>query len=345
MLFDHLDEINDSRHYLVKTSIHYDNYLNSLNKTLNCLKNKISKKKINSLIRDKLQLRAGNFNESQYIQAACELTVMSEFIDLPNSKFVYEEKITPPKDVDFSVIIRGKKYNIEVKCASYKEEIKSPNEVTLFFSNRMPSITLREEALRDTRQRLMREGITVNEGKNLDNVMKDFLESTQEKVKNRKIEDINILVVCCNGEIDMQLWRGYLFGEGGYFTKDSPIRHERFDHVDFVLLTNIYNRHFKYFNDQRISNHWSLSSSFNLLYPNKYSRKSKAMTPTNGRNTLNELNGIFPNHNIKFEDYLKNQEDVPTGENKAMKHILGVAWYADKFKAHSVFYFQHASST
>ena len=69
------------------------------------------------------------------------------------------------------------------------------------------------------------------------------------------------------------------------------------------------------------------------------------MTPTNGRNTLNELNGIFPNHNIKFEDYLKNQEDVPTGENKAMKHILGVAWYADKFKAHSVFYFQHASST
>lgn len=207
----------------------------------------------------------------------------------------------------------------------------------------MPNVELREAALGEARQRLAREGISVIEGKNLDNVMKDFLESTQEKVKNRKIEDTNILIVCCNGEIDMQLWRGYLFGEGGFFTEDSPVEHERFDDVDFVLLTNIYNRHFRYFNDLRVSNHWSLSSSFNLLYPNKYSRKNKATPATKSQSELKELNDIFFNHNIKFEQYLK-QEDVPPGENVKLKYILGVAWYADKFKSDSVFYFNKTLS-
>ncbi|MBL3829893.1 hypothetical protein EGU77_06235 [Pseudomonas syringae pv. theae] len=270
---------------------------------------------------------------------------MGEFIALPEARFVYEDKITPPKDVDLSITINEKKYNIEVKCASYKEEVKSPDEVVLYFSNRMPNVALREEALRDTRQRLMREGINVTEGKNLDNVMKDFLESTQAKVKNRKIEDTNILAVCCNDEIDMQLWRGYLFGEGGFFTKNSPVKHERFDDVDFVLLTNIYNRHFRYFNDQRVSNHWSLSSSFNLLYPNKYSRKNKETSATNSQNELKELNEIFFNHNMKFEEYMKKSEDVPAGENSKLKSILGVAWYADKFKSDSVFYFKKTLPT
>jgi hypothetical protein len=339
MLLDHLSEITDNQHYLVKTSIHYDEYLHSLNKILNALQAKIGEKKINRLIRDKLQVRAGAFNESQYIQAACELTAMSEFIDYPDAAFVYEDKITPPKDVDFSVTVKGKKYNLEVKCASYKDETRLPDEVTLTFSNRMP---IREQALGEVGERLMSKGKIVKEGKNLDNVMKDFLESTQEKVKQCRTDDTNILIVCCHDEIDMQLWRGYLFGEGGFFTESSPIGHERFDHVDFVLFTNTYNRHFQYFNDPRVSNHWSLSSSFNLLYPNRFSKKSKSISVESGREKLSELNKIFPNHNIKFEDYLKNQEDVPSGEKKATKSILGVAWYADKFKANSVFYFRQS---
>lgn len=342
MLLNHLSEITDSQHYLVKTSIHYDEYLHSLNKILNALQAKIGEKKTNRLIREKLQVRAGVFNESQYIQAACELTAMSEFIDYPDTAFVYEDKVTPPKDVDFSVTVKGKKYNLEVKCASYKDEIRPADEVTLTFSNRMPDSAIREQALRETRERLMPQGITVKEGKNLDNVMKDFLESTQEKVKHRRTEDTNILIVCCHGEIDLQLWRGYLFGEGGFFTEDSPIGHERFDQVDFVLLTNIYNRHFQYFNDPRVSNHWSLSASFNLLYPNRYSKKSMSTTPEGGKRILAELNTVFPNHNIKFEDYLKNKKDVPSGEKEAMKNILGVAWYADKFKTNSVFYFRQS---
>ncbi|WP_103309053.1 MULTISPECIES: hypothetical protein [unclassified Pseudomonas] len=342
MLLDHLSEITDNQHYLVKTSIHYDEYLHALNKILNSLQAKIGEKPVKRLIRDKLQVRAGAFNESQYIQAACELTAMSEFIDYPNAAFVYEDKVTSPKDVDFSVTVKGEKYNLEVKCASYKDEVCSPDEVTLTFSNRMPHNALREQALKDARECLTPQGKTVKEGKNLDNVMKDFLESTQAKVKQCRVEDTNILIVCCHKEIDMQLWRGYLFGEGGFFTEDSPIGHERFDLVDFVLLTNIYNRHFNYFNDLRVSNHWRLSSSFNLLYPNRFSKKSKSITVENGRKKLNELNEIFPNHNVKFEEFLKNRDDVPSGEKEAIKHILGVAWYADKFKNNGIFYFQQS---
>lgn len=45
MLLNHLSEITDSQHYLVKTSIHYDEYLHSLNKILNALQAKIGEKK------------------------------------------------------------------------------------------------------------------------------------------------------------------------------------------------------------------------------------------------------------------------------------------------------------
>ncbi|WP_460149603.1 hypothetical protein [Pseudomonas sp. S1_F08] len=65
-------------------------------------------------------------------------------------------------------------------------------------------------------------------------------------------------------------------------------------------------------------------------------------TPEGGKRILAELNTVFPNHNIKFEDYLKNKKDVPSGEKEAMKNILGVAWYADKFKTNSVFYFRQS---
>lgn len=88
MLLKKINAINDNAHYFTKPSIHYDSYMHSLNKILNSLQEKIGERKINRLIRDKLQVRAGAFDENQYIQAACELTVIGEFISLPEARFI-----------------------------------------------------------------------------------------------------------------------------------------------------------------------------------------------------------------------------------------------------------------
>ena len=345
MIFDFVKGINDKQHYLARSSVQYSNYISSLNKILCALKNRISDNKLKLLVKKKLQLGGDkDFNEIQYIQTACELTVMGDFIDYPKAQFVYEDQVTHPKDVDFSMIIGNYKYNVEVKCASYVKENKNADEVALIFTSRAPTSEMREKLVADIRYKLLPAGRSVKEGKNLDNVMKDFLTSAQEKMKNSDSNDINILVVCCNDEIDMQIWRGYLFGVRGYFTDSSQIPHELFDHVNFVLFTNIYNRHFQYFHDFRLSNHWSLSSSFNLLYPNKYSKLSDSLTLEQGKAMLNEVSEIFPNHSINFEKYLLDKNDIPVGESIAMKDILGIAWYADKFKASGRFYFRNPDS-
>ena len=112
MLLGKITAIRSDQHYLARPSIHYDSYISSLNSIVNALSCKATKAKINDLIEKKLQISSIIFNEPQYIQTACELTVMSGFLE--NSNFVYEDKVTPPKDVDFSIAVDGKKYNIEV---------------------------------------------------------------------------------------------------------------------------------------------------------------------------------------------------------------------------------------
>lgn len=52
------------------------------------------------------------------------------------------------------------------------------------------------------------------------------------------------------------------------------------------------------------------------------------------------MNSIFPNHNIEFEKYLNDVADVPDGEKQEIKKlVLGVAWYADKYRKNGIYYF------
>ena len=67
----------------------------------------------------------------------------------------------------------------------------------------------------------------------LDHNLKDFLLSTQHKVINASDNDINILIVACDSAVDMQVWRGYLFGASGLFTDGGFIPHSEFDRVDY----------------------------------------------------------------------------------------------------------------
>lgn len=335
---DLVKDIQSENHYLRRPSISYDSYLSDLCQILDKLEKIIDSTKYRELIEKKLQISLSKFDESQFIQAACELTVMSHFLDKGEVGFEYEKEVTKPKNVDFCVTSNGKNYNIEVKCPAFREYKKEANEIEFNFTSRTPSIKDKDEIVRTITSRLEGQGKILRESKNLDNTMKDFLILTQEKVRDSSINDVNVLVIGCHKEVNMHTWREYLFGYSGFFTEHSYIPHNEFNRVDYVLLTNIYNRHHRYFNSSKIKNHWELSSSFNLLYRNKFSLRNKIIVD---QADLTNINSIFPNHNIGFERYLSDKTDLPEGENQVMKELaLGIAWYSDKFKKDGIYYFQ-----
>ncbi len=336
-IFDLIQSIKSEDHYLRRPSIVYDFYIDELSGILGKLEKILNSKQYMDLVDKKLQIKLHKFNELQFIQSACELTVMSHFLGVCGVSFEYEKVIGKPKNVDFSILRNGRNYNIEVKCPSFNRHEKIDGEIELHCIDRAPSMQFKNEILELVSRKLEICDKKTIEIKNLDNTLKDFLISTQEKVKKSSLEDVNILVVGCDDEANMHMWRGYLLGSNGFFTENSFINHDQFDRVDYVLLTNIYNRHYRYFEGERIINHWSLSASFNLLYPNKFSRRNVAI---DGEIDLNHMNSIFPNHNIEFEKYLNDVVDVPDGEKQEIKKlVLGVAWYADKYRKNGIYYF------
>ena len=328
-------QINCADHYLRKVSGSYDQYISELSIVIKKLSKEITKRKFDDLLNNKLQLSMTRFNESQYIQTACELTAMHEFISADGMGFFYEKKVTNPKDVDFSLVKEGVVLNVEVKCPSIiNEEIKD-NEVTTSLMTRVPN---NELILSELSRRLKPSKKLIKNKKMKDNNLKDFLVSAQEKVIGAPEKDINVLIVCCDSALDMQAWREYLFGSSGLFTDNSFVPHEKFSRVDYVLLTNIYNRHYEYYNTPVLCDHWKLSSSFCLLYPNKFSSRNKKIMDC--KSDFEFISSIFNNESEDFEEYLQDPSDIPDGESMDMKKILGIAWYSDKYRDKGIYQFK-----
>lgn len=333
-----IKNINSENHYFTIPSVVYDTYLQDLNKLLERLEKIVGQKKLEDILNKKLQTGLAKFNENQFLQSACELTAMSTFLGRDNIDFCYERKIHTPKDVDFSILIENKRFNIEVKCPSFKNESRGADDIQVNFMNRAPSVEDKKKILESISASLNNHSKNTIETKNLDNTLKDFLISTQEKVIQSSIEENNILLIACDDELSVHTWRGYLFGYGGFFTERSHVPHEEFDRVDYVLLTNIYNRHHRYFSDVKIKNHWDLKSSFNLLYPNRFSKRNISH---DNYSEFKLISSIIDNKSTEFEKYFRDKNDLPEGESyEAKELVLGVAFYADKFKKNGIFYFK-----
>jgi len=95
--------IRSAEHYLRRNSANLDRYFQGLLSVLTALGSHVENKDIAHLIDKKLQVGIPSFDEDQYIQAASELTVMSHFLQCDDVEFIYENKISPPKDVDFTI--------------------------------------------------------------------------------------------------------------------------------------------------------------------------------------------------------------------------------------------------
>lgn len=329
---ERVSNIKSDHHYLKKVTPVYDDYLRGLYQALGKLCQSIGLNKTIKFLNQKLQFCTSEFNEAQYIQSACELTVMNHFSGDVSFSFEYEKKVCPPKDVDFAITQNAVIYNIEIKCASYQNKaIRDTNQIQFEFQNRMPNIKDKLALWNAIEELLASHGIdNIIENKNMDNNLKDFLENMQSKVLCAPENEVNVLVVCCDDETDIHTWRGYLCGHKGFFTGESNVLSpDKFNRVDYILLTNLFNRHNKFHADNTLSNHWCLSNSFCLLYPNHYSSRNKYLE--NCSSDIEKISTIFPNLTKEFEEYLKDNDDLPGDVPPIFKQQLrGVAWFTDK---------------
>ncbi|ELA8177640.1 hypothetical protein RGL50_005213 [Vibrio alginolyticus] len=335
-------EISSSEHYLTKTCASYDSYVDELDDVINRLTPILSIGEVRKLIDKKLQLKTQRFNEPQYIQTACELAAMNDFLIREDIKLTYEKKVTPPKDVDFSLNHMGVTFNIEVKCPSFENKLDSEDGSVIISSlDRAPTKVESDEIVGDIQSRLKCSGVDSKIQKSMENNLRTFLASAQEKLIGADSKDINILIVCCDSALDMQAWRRYLFGFSGLFTENSFAHHSEFDRVDYVLLTNLYNRHHKFYEQTTIRDHWKLSSAFNLLYPNKFSNRNKLVV--NGKDDFKRVSRVFTNYSEEFEEYLRDKLDTPNeNESYEAKEFLGVTWFSDKYRDKGIYHFRES---
>lgn len=335
----YVGEILAPNHYLRNESLP-NRYLEDLYEVLSLASKQLPRSKFEKLMQKKLQMTTSEFDEAQYVQNACELSAIADYLNSTKYLVEYERKITGKKDVDFSLVVENRVFNVEVKCSSYNGRTATPTDgqIQVQFLDRAPTNEMRKEILDDISQQLSRQDFSINEEKNLDNVLSDFLTSTQGKVKDAPLTDSNILLICCDDELDVQQWRHHLFGPIGFFTDKSRSNPDDYNRVDFVLLTNLYNRHSRAYEGKVAGNSWSLADAFCLLYPNKFSLRNSKIDDC--IEEFSKVSEFFPNHSTNFESYFANSE-VPEGESLSIKRMcLAVAFFSDNLKKNGRTYFK-----
>jgi hypothetical protein len=281
-----IKSIQNKNHYLCKANSLHSRYLEECIDVLDILNRSLKPKKMRTLLVSKLQFHMEKFNEPQYIQEACELSVSSYFAKKFPETFVYEDNVNPANnsDVDCSFKDSEFKFCIEVKCAEFANspkntqignrfKIGSAGRLQNFFSDVGKLTSLMNTGLQESDEQL----VNFEVEKNKDNNLKDFLVSANNKFDpNSSKQIINVLVVSCGNQSDMQKWFNYLFSHEGLFTETPYYKnYDEYSNVDIVVLTNLYHKHHNFFEKRHLRNHWSLEDSFNLMYYNPLAKQSK----------------------------------------------------------------------
>lgn len=292
-------------------------YFNEFIKAISNLKEKLSEKEFQIFWNDKIQLNKNTFNEKNYIQGACEIAVANYFLN--KTEFKVEVKVNPKnkKDVDCQFKSGKYIYNIEVKCASFDaKEIVQKSDSFKYqtlgrLNNKEELISIISNAIDSGLTNQGKELKVHSELKNMDNNLKDFLESAHQKFNPECIEnEVNILLICCDDKADMQSWVGYLTASQGLFTRESYVDKSTYNNVDIVLLTNLYYKH-KDFNHKNTSGSWNLNETLNLFIVNPFRAKDKK------EGILNFQNEII-NYNKEISEF-EVPGEAPTGVKESVR--------------------------
>ncbi|WP_217520084.1 hypothetical protein [Vibrio metschnikovii] len=254
-------------------------------------------------IKSDLQLIGDSFVEAKYLQAACESSVAASIAVAYGDTFEYEPKLNPPSDVDCSFSAFGYKFNIEVKCPDYTKyhDHQAKDCYSIGAMGRLDNYFDAYESIKT----LLGNEKPVEKQVHMDNKLKDYLLSCQKKFSDETSEqELNILLVCCDSAMDMQKWVHYLYGAKGLLTEDSFVEPNLYSNVDVVILTNLYHRHYSYWQKDKLSEHWSLGKSFNLIFKNRSIKRGKDRA-------IWCLVDIFPNYSKEISEYtLKESEEI-----------------------------------
>ncbi len=320
-----IDGIKDYLHNIYKakeaTLAYYDNF----KEFILPLEKNISSKQFEDLLQKKIQFKSPSFNEKQFIQAACETTVNSYFAKHFTNSFAYEKKVNPSskKNIECQFQIGSFTYNIEVKCSDFELKEKIDNQDAFKFGTYG-----RIDEYKDTMKEignLMVEGQKIKkenpkpliELRKMDNNLKDFLISANQKFNPTPNEnEVNILVVCCGDANDMQNWHNYMFAQRGLFTKNSFCHQNKYLLVDLVVLSNIYHRH-KFFDKVDLSDNWNLASAFNLVFSNRYRKLNK-------EKSIKFFLNIFPHYTDELEKYEIPEDNGSEFMRQVLKSIVGI---------------------
>jgi len=338
-LNDKIDSIsNISEHYLIKAKNTNHKYFADFLGVAKVLNQLLTKSEFDVWCTEKMQLKQQAFIEKTFIQYAVETSIVKFFGENFPTGFKVELKINPSnkKDVDCQFSNNGYTYNVEVKCADYstKEAVENSDAIKYSTAGRLPdrgaeTIKILSSAID--------EGMT-NKGesikphsisKNMDNNLKDFLELAHEKfIKTNTEDDVNVLIVGCDDDNDIQCWINYLFAEEGLFTNRTFADKDKYRNVDIVVLTNLYYKHNKYYNKE-IESSWDFGNGFNLVIcnPFRHSRKEKAIA---------NFADLLPNCTKEFDNYV-----VPGSAPNYVKEVVKVRWFVKDYleKEQGIYFF------
>lgn len=306
-------------------------YRNGMMSAINDLSNYLNKQQIEDLLKNKLQLFSNSFNEPQYLQAVCELVICSHLARKYKDAFRYELEVNPPKNVDCSFTENDIQFNIEIKCADFSKSnlISKEDGFKIAFLGRNPDSDKIIHDLAGLFQELPGRKPLLKQ-QHMDNKLKDYLQSAHGKFSQQQRTDhLNILAICCDTPMDIQKWFGYMYEHQGLFTEESFSEKGSYNLVDVVFITNLYHRHHAYLNKDKITDHWLLDKSFNLIFSNPYRCQDK-------KSAILRFTEIIPNYSYELDAYR-----VPGNAEDYVKNSIRIPYFVtDKLEANDIFHFQ-----
>jgi len=296
-----IQSTKDQDNYLVKSFNNKHEYFIDFLDVYNVY-SKYFSKILNDWLGNKMLLNKNKFDEKQFIQFACEASIVKYFSEKFAQTLEIEKKVNPTNGMDVDLSFSSAEFiiNIDVKCSAYdeKEKIDKQNKLKIQTVGRLPDLdnTVKEltDLLAPVFEKLNLDGAVL--AKNMDNNLKSHLKSAHDKFNpNAPINELNVLAVCCNDAEDLQLWYYYMFKDQGLFTSESYWNQSEYENVDLVLINNLYFKHHKVF-DKKITNSWNFDSSFNLIFENPFAKQKK-------EDAIKEFLRICPNFNREFRTW------------------------------------------
>jgi len=313
-------------HYLVKAKKSGLPYYEEFLQAAKFMHQALTRDEFENWVQEKMLIKTKAFDEKTFIQYAVETSAVRYFGEKFPTNFQVEACInqTNNKNVDCRFEDEGYSFNIEVKCSDFKSKEKIDARTGIKFGTigRIPerqetidklvhlfqSTPLHTEELKEH-----------HEMKNMDNNLKDFLILANEKFHPSSPDnELNILVVGCGDAYDIQNWFYYLWAERGLFTKESFTDKSYYENVDMVILSNLYFKHNRFY-EKQLSESWTMSNSFNLVFPNPLRKSDK-------RKAFFHFLNIFDHYSFQLEKY-----EVPGDSPAYVKNTQRISYFIKEY--------------